>query len=76
MTQAVDKPYITEEVKKIVRSYNINYGDLRVCICGHTYYRHFDTYEDMSDAGCKYCACHTFEGVDHTNILRKKRSRK
>lgn len=28
--------------------------------CGHAYYRHFDTYEDMRAIGCKYCQCWTF----------------
>lgn len=31
-----------------------------ICICGHTYHRHFDTYEDMRPIGCKYCGCHCF----------------
>ena len=30
------------------------------CECGHTYYRHFDTYEDMRGVGCKYCGCQIF----------------
>lgn len=25
------------------------------CVCGHTYERHFDSYEDMAPVGCKYC---------------------
>jgi hypothetical protein len=51
-------PYLIElrEIKK----YNPNYGDDRVCECGHTYYRHFDTYEDMEPRGCKYCVCLEF----------------
>lgn len=32
----------------------------KVCQCGHPYYRHFDTYEDMYPCGCKYCACRMF----------------
>lgn len=28
--------------------------------CGHAYYRHFDTYDDMLPVGCKYCGCETF----------------
>lgn len=31
------------------------------CQCGHPYYRHFDTYEEMYPCGCKYCECRTFE---------------
>jgi hypothetical protein len=55
------KPYLIEEIKVINRLYNPNYGDNRICTCGHVYYRHFDSYDDMSDVGCKYCSCDTFE---------------
>jgi len=41
-------------------SYNPKYGDDRVCECGHAYYRHFDSYEDMYPCGCKYCDCEEF----------------
>lgn len=51
-----DKPYLTVTT----RVYNPDYGDDRVCECGHTYYRHFDTYEDMRPIGCKYCSCRKF----------------
>ena len=54
-------PYITVEKIVIIKKYNPNYGDDRVCKCGHSYYRHFDTYEDMYPCGCKYCECFTFE---------------
>lgn len=27
----------------------------KMCVCGHPYYRHFDTYDDMRYVGCKYC---------------------
>jgi hypothetical protein len=37
------------------RAYDPNFGDDRLCTCGHPYYRHFDTYEDMYPVGCKYC---------------------
>jgi hypothetical protein len=39
----------------IDRAYDPNFGDDRLCTCGHPYYRHFDTYEDMYPIGCKYC---------------------
>jgi hypothetical protein len=54
-------PYIIE--KRVIedRKYNPNFGDDRICKCGHVYYRHFDTYEDMFPCGCKYCVCDTFE---------------
>lgn len=54
-------PYIEETVVTIVKKYNKNYGDDRVCECGHPYYRHFDTYEHMRAVGCKYCSCYIFK---------------
>ena len=48
-----DGPYIDGK-------YNPNYGDDKKCECGHDYYRHFDTYEDMLPVGCKYCECRRF----------------
>lgn len=53
-----DKPYLDQVVIKKV--YNPEYGDDRTCKCGHKYYRHFDTYEEMLNVGCKYCPCHEF----------------
>lgn len=50
------KTQVTEEI-----NYNPNYGDERICECGHPYYRHFDTYEDMKPIGCKYCNCFKFK---------------
>jgi hypothetical protein len=35
----------------------------KICKCGHTYYRHFDTYQKMKPVGCKYCQCWEFEEV-------------
>jgi hypothetical protein len=35
--------------------YDPLYGDDKLCDCGHPYYRHFDTYDDMAPVGCKYC---------------------
>lgn len=54
-------PYIEYKQIKTIRGYNPKYGDDRLCICGHSYYRHFDTYEGMKDCGCKYCRCTTFK---------------
>lgn len=56
-----ETPYIEVEVITVERQYNPKYGDDRMCQCGHPYYRHFDTYENMYPCGCKYCACYTFE---------------
>lgn len=54
-----EKPYLDKVV--IEKIYNPNYGYDRVCVCGHAYYRHFDTYDDMRNVGCKYCDCHDFQ---------------
>ena len=59
-----EKPYLVRERVVVDKLYNPNYGDDRTCECGHTYYRHFDTYEDMDPCGCKYCSCWEFEGED------------
>lgn len=45
--------------------YDPEFGDAELCKCGHTYYRHFDPYENMSPVGCKYCICRRFERKDH-----------
>ena len=55
-----EQPYHTFIKTEVAREYNPNYGDERVCKCGHTYGRHFDTYEYMYPCGCKYCECSTF----------------
>lgn len=58
-------PYLKYEYKVIEKRYNPKFGDNRMCVCGHTYYRHFDSYEDMAAVGCKYCGCHEFvEKID------------
>lgn len=58
-----EKPYIFKTIvtKRRLRLYNTNYGDARVCECGHPYYRHFDPYEQMRNVGCKYCGCFKFK---------------
>ena len=67
----VEEPYIygteqdlfTRREKPLVsiqKRYNKNYGDKRMCKCGHSYYRHFDSWENMDACGCKYCGCFTF----------------
>ena len=55
-----EKPYLIKRVVEYYEVYNPNYGDDRVCTCGHPYYRHFDTYEEMLNIGCKYCPCYHF----------------
>lgn len=56
-----NEPYLeTSSITKEI-SYNTNFGDDRVCECGHPYYRHFDSYEQMAPVGCKYCECFDFK---------------
>ncbi len=63
-----NKPYIVTTKKIVEKKYNPEYGDDRVCKCGHPYDRHFDGYDDMFPCGCKYCECFTFEeGYDNKN---------
>jgi len=66
LLQKEPEPYI--EAKRVIktRKFNPDYGDGRVCKCGHDYYRHFDTYEDMEPVGCKYCEC--FDFIEKTAI--------
>lgn len=59
-TNISELPYIITERIVIDMAYNPNYGDNRICTCGHEYYRHFDSYEDMEPVGCKYCGCFEF----------------
>jgi hypothetical protein len=46
------------------KEYNPHFGDDRECQCGHSYYRHFDSYEGMEACGCKYCGCQCFKLSD------------
>jgi len=47
-----------------VAPYDPDYGDNRLCTCGHTYYRHFDSFEKMAPVGCKYCFGEDCEGFE------------
>ena len=53
--------YIVTYSVDINKQYNPHFGDDKLCQCGHTYYRHFDSYEGMEACGCKYCGCYDFE---------------
>ena len=64
----VESPYIKVLLPEYL-GYNPRYGDDRICICGHSYYRHFDTYDNMRNVGCKYCQCSEF--VEDLNKLKK-----
>lgn len=57
----VDEPYITKLKISVEREWNTNFNQDAICECGHSYYRHFDTYEDMDNVGCKYCSCNDFK---------------
>ena len=59
--EAKDQPYVEGFELRKIRKYNPAYGDDKECICGHPYYRHFDSYEDMRAVGCKYCGCYDFK---------------
>ena len=55
-----NEPYLIETEVITHYRYNPDYGDSRICTCGHTYDRHFDPYEDNEAVGCKYCGCNDF----------------
>lgn len=68
-----EKPYIRDYKINTELYYNPKYGDDRVCECGHVYYRHFDSYDDMAAIGCKYCQCWKFvEKMDITKVRKDK----
>ena len=58
------------EIRDRPPPYDPNFGDDRECACGHSYYRHFDSYEDMSPVGCKYCECRRFR--EKTDVTEDK----
>ncbi|MFA7218927.1 MAG: hypothetical protein WC119_00180 [Synergistaceae bacterium] len=67
---AEEPPYIEAIRVSIIKEskYNPKYGNTKLCKCGHPYYRHFDTSEDMEAVGCKHCFCMGFEeGNDQAN---------
>lgn len=69
------EPYLKSVQIIEVIKYNPEYGDSRICECGHHYERHFDSYEDMEPVGCKYCSCDEFieieEGKDTVDTAAK-----
>lgn len=56
-----EKPYIEKKTIVTTVHFNPNFGDDRICECSHVYDRHFDSYDDMSPVGCKYCQCWEFK---------------
>ena len=61
-TISEELPYLKKVVTTTYLLYNPNYGDNRICECGHPYSRHFDGFEEPEHqaVGCKYCPCYTF----------------
>lgn len=56
-----EKAYTYTQEVVTHKHYNPAFGNDKLCKCGHPYYRHFDTYENMYPIGCKYCQCGHFE---------------
>lgn len=48
---------------QLAEQYDESFGDNKLCECGHPYYRHFDTYDNMSAIGCKYCSSYSDKHV-------------
>lgn len=44
-------------------AYDPDFGDDRICKCGHSYVRHFDPYDNNRFVGCKYCGCDHFTEI-------------
>jgi hypothetical protein len=60
----MEQPYIIKKELVETKHYNPNYGDYKFCECGHSYFRHFDSYDPFhSPIGCKYCECEEFKEV-------------
>ena len=38
MNKMSNEPYIEKEIVTVIRMYNPEYGDDRICQCGHPYY--------------------------------------
>jgi len=57
----IQEPYIKKRVSYTEYHYNPKYGDYRVCECDHPYHRHFDSWSDWENIGCKYCRCSNFK---------------
>lgn len=51
-------------ILKAPKGYDPEFGDNKMCLCGHPYYQHFDSYANMSPVGCEYCHF-DIEGVEY-----------
>lgn len=58
-----------EPILNAPMGYDPKFGDDRLCLCGHSYYRHFDSYDNHRPVGCKYCH-YDIEGVEYRKATR------
>ena len=64
--QHLDPHPIPDDCPKLTVIYNPDYGDNRMCKCGHPYGHHWDSSEGYI-FGCEYCDCDKFvEDVSET----------
>lgn len=54
-------PYLHGIKLEIEMEYNPEFDEDKICECGHSYDRHFDSYEKNEAVGCKYCKCYIFK---------------
>lgn len=56
-----EQPYLFETIEVQRRVYNPDYGDEKICKCGHSYIDHFELYEErLIPTGCRKCECFVF----------------
>lgn len=55
-----DNPYLEELFMYTTKKYNPNYGDDRMCVCGHRYIKHFEIYDRPVPRPCRNCECPEF----------------
>lgn len=55
LVERTESPYILRT--RSMEIHNPEFPEGAICNCGHKYYRHFDTHDDMLPVGCKYCLC-------------------
>lgn len=59
-----EKHFTIKEIANGPDLYDPNFGDDKKCVCGDSYFRHFDWAEDWAPVGCKYtltCGCTGFK---------------
>lgn len=62
MTESKKEPPYLDRVV-VEKVWNPRYDQEAKCKCDHPYERHFDSYDDMRNVGCKYCECADFVAV-------------